>query len=177
MIYIAGCVVMYVIGSKEDFGMNNQYETTAVAIRQAEEALKVLHDFTESQYKAKGETMLEQIVDYIKYKLSNADYMCGGCMCRHLALSNLRDCFSFYIYDNSAISSGIPVFSITTNGEVKNVRELKEWMMLVLVKEWEDFKKELDFSIKDTMRMRTKSINDKLAHIGYVNEQLSKWHV
>lgn len=49
--------------------------------------------------------------------------------------------------------------------------------MLVLVKEWEDFKKELDFSIKYTMKMRTKSINDKLAHIGYVNEKLTKWHV
>ena len=157
--------------------MNSQYETTASAIRQAEEALKVLNDFTESQYKVKGDTMLEQIMYYITCKLSNADYMCGGCKCGHLALSNLRDCFSFYIYDNSAISSGIPVFSITTNGEVKNVRELKEWMMLVLVKEWEDFKRELDFAIKNTMKMRTKSINDKLAHIGYVNEQLSRWHV
>ena len=152
--------------------MNNQYETTAAAIRQAEDALKVLNDFTESQYKAKGDTMLEQIMYYIKYNLSNTDYMCG-----HLALSKLRDCFSFYIYDNSAISSGVPVFSITTNGEVKNIRELKEWMILVLVKEWEDFKKELDFAIKDTMRMRTKSINDKLANIGYVNEQLAKWRV
>lgn len=157
--------------------MHNQYETTVTAIRQAEEALKVLNDFTESQHKAKGETMLEQIMYYIKHKLSNAAYMCGGCMCGHLALSNLRNCFSFYIYDNSAINSGVPVFSITTNGEVKNVRELKEWMMLVLVKEWEDFKKELDFSIKYTMKMRTKSINDKLAHIGYVNEKLTKWHV
>lgn len=50
-------------------------------------------------------------------------------------------------------------------------------MILVLVKEWEDFKKELDFAIKDTMRMRTKSINDKLANIGYRNEQLAKWRV
>lgn len=157
--------------------MNSQYETTASAIRQAEEALKVLNDFTESQYKVKGDTMLEQIMYYITYKLSNADYMCGGCKCKHLALSNMKDCFAFYIYDNSAISSGVPVFSITTNGDVKNVRELREWMMLVLVKEWEDFKKELDFSIKETMKMRTKSINEKLAHIGYVNEQLSKWHV
>lgn len=125
----------------------------------------------------KGDTMLEQIMHYITYKLSNADYMCGGCMCGHLALSNLRDCFSFYIYDNSAISSSIPVFSITTNGDVNNVLELKEWMMLVLMKEWDDFKKELDFSIKCTMKMRAKSINDKLAHIGYVNEKLTKWHV
>ena len=145
--------------------MNNQYETTAAAIRQAEDALKVLNDFAESQYKAKGDTMLEQIMYYIKYNLSNADYMCGGCMYGHLALSKLRDCFSFYIYDNSAISSGVPVFFITTNGEMKNIRELKEWMILVLVKEWEDFKKELDFAIKDTMRMRTKSINDKLANL------------
>ena len=38
---------------KEDLGMNNQYETTAAAIRQVEDALKVLNDFTESQYKAK----------------------------------------------------------------------------------------------------------------------------
>ena len=38
--------------------MNNQYETTAAAIRQAEDAIKVLNDFTESQYKAKGDTML-----------------------------------------------------------------------------------------------------------------------
>lgn len=40
--------------------MNNQYETTAAAIKHAEEALKVLNDFTESQYQAKGKTMMEQ---------------------------------------------------------------------------------------------------------------------
>ena len=53
--------------------MNNQYEVTAVAIRQAEEALKVLNDFTESQYQAKGKTMTEQIIDYITHTLSNAN--------------------------------------------------------------------------------------------------------
>ena len=144
--------------------MNNQYEVTATAIKQAEEALETLKDFSESQYKAKGKTMMEQIIDYITRTLSNADYMFCGCKHYHLALS-------------SAIGSGYPVFSITTNGEVKNVCTLSEWMILTLVKEWGEFKKELDFSIKTTMKMRTKSINDRLAHIGYVNEQLSKWHV
>lgn len=38
--------------------MNNQYETTAAAIRQAGDAIKVLNYFTESQYKAKGDTIL-----------------------------------------------------------------------------------------------------------------------
>ena len=50
-------------------------------------------------------------------------------------------------------------------------------MMLALVKDWEKFKKELDVSIKTTMKMRTENINKQLAHMGYVNEQLSKWHV
>lgn len=157
--------------------MNNQYEVTATAIKQAEEALETLKDFSESQYKAKGKIMMEQIIDYITSTLSNADYMFCGCKHYHLALSNTRKQFTFYIYDNSAIGSGYPVFSITTNGEVKNVCTLSEWMILTLVKEWGEFKKELDFSIKTTMKMRTKSINDRLAHIGYVNEQLSKWHV
>lgn len=157
--------------------MNNQYEVTATAIKQAEEALETLKDFSESQYKAKGKTMMKQIIDYITHTLSNADYMCCGCKYYHLALSNMKNYFVFYIYDNSAISYGYPVFSITTNGEVKNVCNLSEWMMLTLVNEWEEFKKELDFSIKRTIKTRIKSINDKLAHIGYVNEQLSKWHV
>lgn len=156
--------------------MNDQYEVTAVAIKHAEEALKVLNDFTESQYQAKGKTMMEQIIDYITHTLSNANYMCSGCKHYHLALSNMKNHFVFYIYDSSTIG-GFPAFVITPNGEVKNVCSLSEWMMLTLVKEWEGFKKELDFSIKTTMKMRTKSINDKLAHIGYVNEQLSKWHV
>lgn len=156
--------------------MNNQYEVTATAIKQAEEALETLKDFSESQYKAKGKTMMEQIIDYITHTLSSADYMCCGCKCYHLALIKMKDCFVFYIYDNSAIG-GYPVFSITTNGEVKNVCNLSEWMMLALVKDWEKFKKELDASIKTTMKMRTESINKQLSHMGYVNEQLSKWHV
>lgn len=157
--------------------MSNQYEITAAAIRYAEEALNVLNDFTftESQ-QAKGKIMMEQIIDYITHTLSNANYMCSGCKHYHLALSNMKNHFVFYIYDSSTIG-GFPAFVITPNGEVKNVCSLSEWMMLTLVKEWEGFKKELDFSIKTTMKMRTKSINDKLAHIGYVNEQLSKWHV
>ena len=156
--------------------MNNQYEVTATAIKQAEEALETLKDFSESQYKAKGKTMMEQIIDYITHTLSNANYMCSGCAHYHLVLSKMKNYFVFYIYDNSVIG-GYPAFTITHNGEVKNVCSLSEWMMLTLVKEWEGFKKELDLSIKKTMEMRTKSINDKLAHIVYVNEQLSKWHV
>ena len=102
--------------------------------------------------------------------------MFSGCKHYHLALGNMKNHFVFYIYDSSTIC-GFPAFVITPNGEVKNVCSLSEWMMLTLVKEWKGFKKELDFSIKTTMKMRTKSINHKLAHIGYVNEQLSKWHV
>lgn len=157
--------------------MNNQYEVTATAIRQAEEALETLKNFSEEQYKAKGETMMEQIIDYISHKLFEAEYMCCGCKYYHLALSNMGKRFIFYIYDNSAIGSGHPVFSITTNGEVKNVCNLSEWMMLTLVQEWDGFKESIDFSIKTTMKSRTENINRQLAHIGYVNEQLSKWHV
>lgn len=157
--------------------MNNRYEMTAVAIRHAEEALETLKEFSEMQYEAKGETMAEQIVDYIVNTLSNADYMCCGCKHNHLALSNMKDYFVFYIYDNSVIGSGYPVFSITNNGEVKYIRKLGEWMMLTLVKDWDGFKEELDFAIKTTLRSRTKNINNQLSHIGYVNEQLSKWKV
>ena len=45
--------------------MDNRYEVTANAIRQAEDALETLKRFTDIQYKAKGETMLDQIADYI----------------------------------------------------------------------------------------------------------------
>ena len=38
----------------------NQYEVTATAIRQAEDALKTLKDFSEIQYKVKGNTMMER---------------------------------------------------------------------------------------------------------------------
>ena len=157
--------------------MNNQYEATATAIRQAEESLKVLNDFMESQYKAKGNTMIEQIIDYIANTLSNANYTCCGCKYYHLALSNMGKKFIFYIYDKSAIGCGVPVFSIKTDGEVKKHQDLSEWMMLTLIEEWDGFKENLNFSIKKTMESRTKSINDKLTHIGYVNKQLSKWHV
>ena len=157
--------------------MGNKYEEVVTAIRHAEQALEVLKNFSESQYKAKENTMSEQILDYIVNTLSKVDYMCCGCKYNHLSLSNMKNNFIFYIYDKSAISCGYPVFSIATNGEVKYINNLSEWMMLTLVKEWDGFKKELDFSIKTTIEERTKSINKQLCHIGYMNEQLSKWHV
>ena len=89
----------------------------------------------------------------------------------------MKNYFIFYIYDGGAIESGYPVFSIGTNGDIKNINNLSEWMMLALVKYWDGFKNELDASIKRTMKSKTESINRQLAHIGYVNEQLSKWHV
>ena len=157
--------------------MENKYKEAVTAIRQAEQALEILKNFSENQYKEKGDTMLEQILDYIVNTLSNADYMCCGCKYNHLALSKMKNIFIFYIYDNGVISSGYPVFSVTTDGEVKCTINLSEWMMLTLAKEWDGFKKELDFSIKTTIKERTKSINNQLCHIGYINEQLSKWHV
>lgn len=157
--------------------MNNRYETTAIAVRQAEKALETLKEFSETQYEAKGETMAEQIVDYIINTLSNADYICCGCKHNHLVLSNIKDYFVFYIYDDIIISCGYPIFSITNNGEVKYICKLDEGMMLTLVKDWDGFKKELDFAIKKTLRERTNNINSQLSHIGYVNEQLSKWRV
>ena len=157
--------------------MENKYKEAVTAIRQAEQALEILKNFSENQYKGKGDTMLEQILDYIVNTLSNADYMCCGCKYNHLALSKMKNIFIFYIYDNSAIGAGYPAFSVTTDGEVKCTINLSEWMMLTLAKEWDGFKKELDFSIKTTIKERTKSINNQLCHIGYINEQLSKWHV
>lgn len=157
--------------------MENKYEEVVTSIRRAEEALEVLKNFSESQYKAKGNTISEQIIDYIVNTLSKVDYMCCGCKYNHLSLSNMGNKFIFNIYNNGAISCWYPIFSITTNGEVKYINNLSERMMLTLVKEWDGFKEQLDFSIKTTIKERTKSINNQLCHIGYMNEQLSKWHV
>ena len=157
--------------------MNNQYKVTADAIRDAENALNTLKDFTMAQYETKGNTMVEQVADYIKNVLSDANYMCCGAKYYRLALSKRHNSFIFYIYDGSAISYGYPVLTITTNGEAKNIRPLNEWMMLTLVQYWDGFKKELNAAIKLTMKSKTESINNQLAHIGYVNEQLSKWHI
>lgn len=157
--------------------MNNEYKITANAIRHAEEALNTLKDFTTAQYEAKGNTMIEQVADYIKNILSNANYMCCGCKYYRLALSNMKTYFVFYIYDGSAIGSGYPVLLFFQNGKVEAGCGLSEWMMLTLVEYWDGFKKELDTSIKRTMKDETESINKQLAHISYVNEQLSKWHV
>lgn len=157
--------------------MNGKYETTAIAIRQAEKALESLKEFSEMQYNIKGESMTEQIIDYIATTLSDADYMCCGCKYNKLALSHMNNCFIFYIYDNSAIGSGYPIFSIRNNGEVKHGCKLSEWMMLTLIKDWGGFKKELDFAIKITLESRTKHLNNQLSHIGYVNEQLTKWKI
>lgn len=157
--------------------MINKYETAAIAIRHAEEALKILKEFSEMQYETKGETMIEQIINYIIDTLANADYLCCGCLYRHLALSNMKNHFVFYVYDNSAIGSGYPVFSITKSGEVESIYKLTEWMMLTLINDWDGFKKELDSAIKTTLAERTKNINNQLVHIGYVNEQLAKWRV
>lgn len=155
--------------------MDNRYEVTANAIRQAEDALETLKRFTDIQYKAKGETMLDQIADYIAVTLSDANYMFCGNKYYHLALSNRNDYFVFYIYDNNGCSSGYPIFCVTPSGDIRYYRKLEEWMMLTLVKEWDGFKKDLHSMIKFTMEERTKSINKKLVHIANVHEQLSKW--
>ena len=42
--------------------MENKYEEVVTAIRHAEQALEILKNFSESQYKAKGNTMSEQIL-------------------------------------------------------------------------------------------------------------------
>ena len=89
----------------------------------------------------------------------------------------MKNYFIFYIYDDSVIGSGHPVFRITDNGEVQNICKLSEWMMLNLVNDWQDFKKELDHAIKITLKERTKNITNQLSHIGYVNEQLKGWRV
>jgi hypothetical protein len=157
--------------------MNDRYEATATAIKQAEEALNTLKEFSENQYKAKGETMLEQILDYITNTLNNASYICCGFTYKHLVLTNIKNKFIFYIYEAGAIGSGYPIFSITNDGKIKNRIELSEWMMLTLIKEWGGFKEEFDVAIKKALTNRTKHINDQLSHIGYVNEQLAKWHV
>ena len=58
--------------------MENKYEEVVTSIRRAEEALEILKDFSKNQYKEKGNTMSEQILNYIVNTLSNVDYMCCG---------------------------------------------------------------------------------------------------
>lgn len=121
--------------------------------------------------------MIEQIVDYIENILIDADYMCCGCKYNNLALSHIGRKFTFYIYDGRAINAGYPIFCIGGDEKVRYIRDLSEWMMLAIIKDWGGFKKELDFSIKTTLKERTRNLNNQLSHIGYVNEQLSKWKV
>ena len=154
-----------------------EYEAAAIAIAQAEEALKSLSGFSQAQYKEKGRTMVEQVSGYIADVLSDAKYMCCGCVYGDLALSNMGDRFAFYVYDSGPLSTGTPVFSVSPNGDVDHIFELNKNMMLTLVRDWDGFKKELHASIKITLRERTRAINAELAHIGYVNEQLEKWSV
>lgn len=154
-----------------------EYEAAAIAIAQAEEALKSLNGFSQAQYKEKGRTMVEQVSGYIADALSDAKYMCGGCVYRNLALSNMGDRFVFYVYSSGPLRTGSPVFSVSPNGDVNLIRKLDEDMMLTLVRDWDGFKKELGESIKITLRERTRAINAELAHIGYMNEQLEKWSV
>lgn len=153
----------------------NQYEVTATAIRQAEDALKTLKDFSEIQYKVKGNTMMEQITNYVFTALSNAKYLCSSFKYRRLALSDAVEYFVFYIYDNT--SAGYPAFIVRKNGTVRKICDFNEWMMLNIVQDWDGFKKELDSAIKNAMADRIKNINSKLSSIGYVNEQLDKWHI
>ena len=101
--------------------MNNIYETKAKVVKQAEEALKTLKEFSDMQYEAKGKIMIEQIIDYVASTISNVNYRCCGCKYNHLSLSNMNKRFIFYIYDNSIMGSGYPVFSITKDGTVKQI--------------------------------------------------------
>lgn len=160
--------------------MNNRYEAAAIAVKQAEAALKTLKDFADKGFQIKGDTMLDQISNYIADVLADANYMCCGCVTRNLSLSTAirKEHFVFYIKESCAIGGmGYPIFTISSKGEIEYHRNLEEWMMLTLIDEWENFKKELDITIKFTLKAHTESINKQIAHIAHVNEQLSKWHV
>lgn len=154
-----------------------EYEAAAIAIAQAEEALKSLSGFSQAQYKEKGRTMVEQVSGYIADVLYDAKYMCCGCVYGKLTLSPMNEKFVFYVCESGPLGMSTPVFSVSTNGNVHLIRELDEDMMLTLIREWDGFKRELHASIKITLRERTRAINAELSHIGYVNEQLEKWSV
>lgn len=158
--------------------MNGKYEAAAIAVKNAEKALETLKDFADIQYKAKGETMREQIADYIANVLADAQYIRGcSCMYHNLSLSRSNDGYIFYVEESPYLSFRTPIFSINTSGQIQYLRELKEETMLIIAHYWDGFKDQLDFSIKVALEERTKSINKKIAHIAYVNEQLSKWKV
>ena len=157
--------------------MNGNYEAAAIAVKNAEEALKTLKEFSEIQYKAQGATMREQIANYIASVLADANYVCSGFVCGELALSKTNNGFAFGIRCNSMLTGMNQIFSVYTNGDIQYARELDECMMLEVVEYWEEFKKLLDFSIKTTLKNKTEAINQKIARIAHVNEQLSSWHV
>ena len=157
--------------------MNGKYEAAAIAVKNAEQALETLKGFSETQYKAIGTTMREQIANYIANVLADAHYVCRGFVCGELALSKTNEGFAFGIRSNSMISGCYQIFSVCTNGDIRYARELKEHEMLHIVEDWDEFKKMLDFSIKTTLKYKTEAINKKIAHIAHVNEQLSKWKV
>lgn len=157
--------------------MNNKYEEAIISIRHAERALDMLKEYTDSQHKTQGETMLEQIIEYVYEILDKANYMCVSFKTNHLSLSEGNNKFIFHVYGSGAISSGYPIFIISTSGDIIPIRELNEGMMLTVIKEWDEFKQKLDAAIQKAMEEKTKRINSELSHIGYVNEELSKWHI
>lgn len=157
--------------------MNGKYEAAAIAVKNAEKALETLKDFAGMQYKAKGETMREQIADYIANTLADACYLKCGCLYGPLSLSCNRDFFAFGINYGTILQFTDVIFYIDFNGKIVYKDELSETNMLEIMENWEGFKQALDRSIKRSLKAKTEHINKEIAHIAYVNEQLSKWHV
>lgn len=157
--------------------MDSKYEAAAIAVKNAEQALESLKDFANAQYKAKGETMREQIANYIASVLADANYMLGGCLYNELSLSCDKDVFTFAIREGSIWQFDYPIFYININGDIKYKNELNEDHMLAIIAHWEQFKTELDRAIKRSLKNRTERINKEIARIADVNEWLAKWHV
>ena len=157
--------------------MNGKYEAASIAVKNAEKALETLKDFANVQYKAKGNTMREQIADYISHVLADANYMCCGFRCDKLVFSKTNEGFAFGTYSNSMFTCCDAIFTVYANGTIRYNRELDENTMLCVIEEWDEFKKLLDRAIRTTLKNKTEAINKKIAHITHVNEKLAKWHV
>ena len=151
------------------------YEAAVVAVTNAEKALKTLREFSDIQYKAKGETMREQIANYIADVLSNVNHMRVSCQYYDLSLSRMNNKDIFYV--QNSFNFGSPIFTIDLNGKTRYLEELNEDQMLTVIRYWDGFKEQLNYTIKVNLKTRTESINKEIAHIAYMNEQLAKWSV
>jgi hypothetical protein len=156
----------------------NSFEQTAMALEIAEKALKETNTLTKKHIAAKGNTMLEQVVNYIADTLADAHYMLGEARYGNIDLIGNGTNFYLRVGNYVQYNSPIKVCIFERDGSVNYMAdELPTEWIVSLARDWAGFKQTLDEKIEFHMEEHIKKNKAKLAKLEQERALIDNWHI